>query len=337
MSQHRLHPQDFLPVRGEEYLSGLTPWISTMLSGARSLISAKIGVELLPCLPASRRETLKHLHLDAFVKVPGAVPSIVKTFIDCKQLTSLTITCLNRDWCLPKLDLQHLQLSTCRLQRLCAPSSLLLPLCRVELTLASEQILGWSQLWPQLQSHVSYISIEGFPGLLHRKFNSAGRLRAWPEGIGAFGGLQFLQIDCGEVGANAADDRLDLGHLAYVPHVSLRSQGSVRVSIPPCSWKVLQIETIGQLDVAIADAETFLRRIGTFSFTFPCDKKPHDLIDVLEVAEYEKRVALYRHCSTVSPMHEFPSKQVFVELSNHRRSPKDELSSAFLEALNSHK
>ncbi len=322
----------------EDYLSGLAPWITAMLAGARSLNSVKFGVELLPCLPASRREALKHLHLDAFLKVPGAVQSIVKALTDCKQLTSLTITCLNRDWLIPKLGLRHLRLSTCQLQRLCAPSSLLLSAGRAELTMAPEQITGWGRLWPQTKNNVSYISVEGFPGLLRRKFNSAGRLHAWPEGIDAFSGLQFLQIDCGEVGADAADGKPDLGHLAHIPHVSLRSQGSVRVSIPPCSWKVLQIETIGVLDVAIDNAVTFMRSIGMFSFIFSCDKETStetpDLDEMLWEARHETKLPLCEFCGRrSSPMHEHPGKEWVVVLSNHERGLQDESCSPFLESL----
>ncbi len=282
---HGLYLQEIGPVWSSAILSHLWKWITGMLSGASSLTSVQVGVELLPCLPPSRREALKNLHLDAYHESATAVRDILQVVKDCMHLTSLTITCLKQGWVIPELDLRHLvQLSTCRLQCLCAPGSLTLSRGRVELTVSPAQIHAWSKVWPQVQHHVRCISIGGYRYLARRAFNSAGALHAWPQGIDAFHGLQFLQINAGPVWPSGGIEVLELDHLAFIPHVSLRCQGSVEVNIATGSWKVLEIQTVVDCVVAIADVETFLKSVGMYSFTFPSNNEPTELIRQLREA-----------------------------------------------------
>ena len=305
-----------------------------MLSGASSLSSVRVGVELLPCLPVSRREALENLHLDAYLGSARAVRDILQAVKDCTHLTSLTITCLKEGWVIPELNLRPLLLlSTCRLQCLRAPRSLLLSRGRTELTIAPDQIRAWSKLWPKIQHHVRYISIEGYRHLTRSAFYSAGPLHAWPEGIDAFHGLQFLQIDCGPVWPSGGVQVLELGHLAYIPHVSLRCQGSVELNIATGSWKVLEIQTLIWFAVAIADVETFVKGVGVFSFTFPSNKEPSELLRELREASAVLEMPLYEYHSNFTPMREYESYEYLTELSNHEQGPQDTYQSPYLEAL----
>ena len=118
------------------------------------------------------------------------------------------------------------------------------------------------------------------------------RCNAWPQGIDAFHGLQFLQINAGPVWPSGGIEVLELDHLAFIPHVSLRCQGSVEVNIATGSWKVLEIQTVVDCVVAIADVETFLKSVGMYSFTFPSNNEPTELIRQLREAGAEMGIAI---------------------------------------------
>ena len=316
-------------------------WIPGMLSGATSLIDIRLGVELLPSLPASRREALEHLHVDAYFGRGRAGLDILQAIKECVNLRSLTITCLDKGLYIDELDLRHLaHLDTCRLQCLPAPARLSLSRGRVELTMTSEQVEAWSQLWPQIQPHVHFVKLEGYQHFTRSAFHSAGGLHAcdWPLGIDNFHGLQFLQINCDSVRASGEAEGDLLGHLSYIPHVLLRCQESVGANLSTGSWKVLEIHSAMVFDVTIADVETFMKSIGIFRFTFPANsnKQAAELLRQLRKAGAKTGMPLYESSSTFSPVLECPSNEVVVELSNHRRELQDDPCSPFLEALRRH-
>ena len=98
-------------------------------------------------------------------------------------------------------------------------------------------------------------------------------LSGWPQGIDAFDGLQFLQLNCGEVhdefkGCDFDYDALDLAHVAYIPHVSLWCKGATILKISKGSWKVLEVYGAGIGEFGLGDAKAFVEGTNTFSFTF---------------------------------------------------------------------
>ena len=327
--------QRFQPICPEKHLPHLKDGIVGMLEGAAGLTIATLGVELLPCLPVSRMEALNSLELNAYFKIPEA--DVIQALMQCKQLDSLTLACHTPGWYFTELDLRHLvHLGRCVFKGVPAPSSLLLPDGRVELEPAMklDHMAAWSKLWPQIQEHVRFISVEGYRHLSGSPFCSAGDLYVWPEGIDAFHGLQYLQINCYDVWPS--DDELDLAHLAYIPCVSLRAEGGLTLEISAGSWKVLEIQTMFACDVLISDAEAFLKSIGAFYFMFPFDeRRPCDLIEQLRTAEANTGVPLYEYRGASAPMQrdhdecELP----LVELSNYRRKSRELSDCGFLNAL----
>ena len=208
-------------------LQPLSPWILYMLSGASSLTYASLTAEMLPCLPEF--PTLESLHIDA--RDAMVVWDIARALVECHQLRSLTITChkKGKDTLVPELDLRHFKnLRGCHLKFVPAPLNLCLPRggLALELTVTPKQILAWSELWPNVRNHVQCITIEEYSHF-SRRAQPARVLHACPSGIGAFHGLQFLQLSC--EGTSACDSNvLDLAHLAY----SLMCQSVVRVASP---------------------------------------------------------------------------------------------------------
>ena len=303
-----------------------------MLEGATGLTIATLGVELLPCLPVSRKEALTSLRLEAYFKIPEA--NVIQALRQCKQLDSLTLVCHTPGWYFTELDLRHLvHLEDCTLKCLQAPNSLLLPEGEVELELAMtfDQIAAWSKLWPQIREHVRCISVEGYRHLSGFSFCSAGVLQEWPEGIDAFHGLQYLEIICDEVWPS--DDELDLACLAYIPHVSLRSKGGLTLKISTGGWKVLEVQTLLACDVSISDAEAFLRSTGKFYFMFPFEeRRPGELVEQLRTAEAKTGIPLYEYSNNSCPMqrHQDEPCSLLVELSNHKRDPYESFGTGFL-------
>ena len=250
----------------------LSPWFLAMLSGTSSLIHLRLGMEMLPCLPISRGKILESLHIDT--KDTMAVRDAMQAVMDYQRLRSLTIVFLSKgstyrtwnwDIHLPNLDLQRLMhLRYCHLKYMPAPDGLFLSQSELELTTLPEYITGWSKLWHRVQANVHSITIERYPD------SWLFSLHEWPEGIDAFHGLQFLQLNCGAVGRHwgAGREALDLAHIAYIPHVSLWCKSSVSLKISKGSWKVLEVFCRGFFSIPIDDATAFMEGTNTFSFTF---------------------------------------------------------------------
>ena len=292
-----------------------------MLSGASSLIHADLGVELLQCLPASRRKALHCLHLRASFKLDsGAEPDIIQAVTDCRKLRSLAIICNFHGWNLPKLDLRHLvHLSKCQLKLSPAPTEgIHMPPCEAKLTINLGDVAAWSKLWPQVQNHVHNIKVEGHP-YLSTGVVPARRLHGWPKGLDAFHGLQVLRMYCEEFKPRWNEKTLDLAHLAYIPHVSLHSKGDLNVKISKGSWKVLELQSMRAFDVAINDPTAFMECTGFFSFVFSCKNRPHALIEELERTGAEIGGSLYEYHDKCNSKRTDDSKERdsrLVELSN---------------------
>ncbi len=115
-----------------------------MLTGASSLTHVRLGVEMLPCLPTSKRISLENLHIDA--RDIWVVRDAIQAVMDYQQLRGLTVVCLNEgtwglDSRLPELDLRHLvHLRKCHLKYLPAPHELFLSRGELELTILPEHI-----------------------------------------------------------------------------------------------------------------------------------------------------------------------------------------------------
>ena len=243
-----------------------------MLIGATSLTHLRLGVEMLPCLPMSGRESLESLYIDT--KDTVVLRDAIKAVKDYQQLRSLTIVCLSegisyRTWDLnlhlPELHLQHLvHLRSCHLKYMPAPDRIVLLQGDLELTTLPEYIRTWSKRWHQIQAHVHSITIERYPD------SWLFSLREWPEGLDAFHGLQFLQLNCGEVAVDWMNgrDALDLAHIAYIPHVSFWCKGNMSLEISKGGWKVLEVFCGGLFSICMKDAKTFMEETDTFSFTF---------------------------------------------------------------------
>ncbi len=242
-----------------------------MLTGASNLNHLRLSVEMLPCLPTSKRKSLETLHIDA--KDNNAVRDAIQAVMDYQQMRSLTIVCLNEGRCgwdsrIPELVLGHLvHLRNCHLKYLPAPHGVVLSQGELEVTILPEHIGNWSKLWHQIQPHVDSITIERCPD------SWLFSLSGWPQGIDAFHGLQFLQLNCGEVHEEAVDwdsdrDALDLACVAYIPHVSLWCKGSMILKISKGSWRVVEVYCGGFFSMHIDDAKAFMEGTTTFSFTF---------------------------------------------------------------------
>ena len=312
-----------------------------MLTGATSIIGGQLGVNMLPRLQLSSRKLLEWLHLDAYFSRYGPILNIPKALADCKQLKDLQICCNSSDCTLPELDLQHLvRLRRCRLYCLPAPCKLTLPPCKVELTLFARDVAAWSKLWPRIKDHVCSITVGGEPYHATRVYSYLV-LYVWPEGIEAFRGLKFLQMHCEAILPHKRDGALDLDHLAYIPHVSLRSKGKLDVKISAGSWNLLDLQSIGSLNVAINNVEAFLKGTRAFHFVYASRRKPQDLIQTLTNAAGAIGKALYEHNDTYSPYskgHNCERDWPLVELSNCKPDP-DRLScgDAFLDAFAAYK
>ncbi len=293
-----------------------------MLSGASSLVHADLGVELLRCLPASRRKALHSLHLRACFKLDAtAEPDILQAVMDCRNLRSLAIFCNFHDWSLLKLDLRHLvHLSKCQLKLLPAPvDGIPLPQGEAKVTMDLGHVAAWSKLWPQVQGHVQSITVEGHPYLSGANL-PAGRLHGWPEGLDAFHGLQVLQMYRQQFRPFSNKGPLDLAHLAYIPHVSLHCKGDHDVKISRGSWKVLKLQSMKAFDLAISDPTTFMEGTGLFSFVFPCKSRPHALIEKLEETGAKIGDTLYEYhdkCASERMDHSKERDARLVEFSNH--------------------
>ena len=104
-----------------------------MLLEASRLRHVRLGLEMLPSLPVSRRKALKSLHIDVDMDVYGgygpqkfqqstSVLAISQALSDCQDLESLTISRNGPGLFLPHLELSHLlHLKKCRLHLLPAP------------------------------------------------------------------------------------------------------------------------------------------------------------------------------------------------------------------------
>ena len=262
--------QVFWPSRRS--LRPLSPWILYMLSGASGLKHATLAVELLLCLPDFT--TLESLHIDARDGRGMWDVSQALKQARCHQLVSRTITCHeeSRAAVVPELNLQHLvRLSNCHLKILPAPRLFSPPQGgpMLELIVAPEQVLAWSKSWQTIWDCVQCITVEGYPEYSHHT-RPAGLLVEWPPGIAVFHGSQFLQLSCEEMGCEYAGGALDLAQLSYIPHVTLCITGHLNVEIPKrgCNWKILRIKSEGVFSVLVEDAESFLRDIGKFYFSY---------------------------------------------------------------------
>ena len=301
--------QDLRPIakRSEAFPPQFQEWISGMLSGASNLRRVCLDVELLPCLPLSQRKVLKSLHLDACITQARAVPDVVQALMECQQLEELNITCSNNVCGLeiPVLDLRHLVgLRRCVFNGMPAPGDLLLSRGELDLCPSLDQLAAWSKLQHEVQDHVLYMDIF---------MPSTVVLKAWPQGIGAFRNIKFLQIDSFNVGPSADDGILDLAHFAYIPYVSLSCYRlSIRISTG--YWKILDIHS-GTFSVAFDDVKAFMKSIGAFSFKFASKDRPEDLIKKLKQAEADTGIALYEHLRS--------SSASWVVLSNIKPGPND--------------
>lgn len=304
-----------------------------MLAGASSLNGARLGVDMLKRLPLSRRKLLGWLDLDAYYTCHEAIVNCLKALTDCQQLKSFSLKCTHPYWGPIELNLRHLvQLSHCKLYFLPAPSSLLLPRCRLELVLFNHQIAAWSKLWPQVQHHVCCIEVGG-DSYLTSCADSALQLGAWPEAIGTFHGLQFLQIICREVSPYLGQGVLDLALVAYIPHVSLRSEGDLHVVVSAGSWDLLDLQSKGAFDVVIVDAEAFMKSTCAFYFTYTRKERPQDLIQMMWEAAIATGNALYEDDDTYSPLswgHNSERDSLLGVLSNCEPHPSEICYDAFL-------
>ena len=265
-----------------------------MLSGASSLTYATLTAEMLPCLP--ELPTLKSLHVHA--RGTMAVWDISHALMDCHQLRSLRVTCHEEGTAnmVPEMDLRHMvNLRECHLDCVPAPHKLCLPQGELVLkaTVTPDQMLSWNRLWDfgKVQNHVRCITVEGYPRFSQRA-QPARQLNAWPLDIAAFGGLQFLQLSCEGMSGNVGKRQvLDLAHLAYIPYVSIRSTGHLRIRISAGSWKVLEIKGEGAFSVHLDNATAFLDDVVTFYFMYPAvdytevfPTSPRDLSEELKHA-----------------------------------------------------
>ena len=162
----------------------------------------------------------------------------------------------------------------------------------MELAIQWYYVARWSELWHEVRDHVRSIRIEGYHPL-KRTSDPEGVLRAWPDGIDSFQGLQHLQMTFEQVQPHTGQDVIDLAHLAYIPHVSLRSKGDLSVRISRGNWKILDIQSFGAFNVAIDNAEAFIEGVSDFFFIFPSDKRPKHLIEKLRKARADLGTTLY--------------------------------------------
>ena len=312
--------QKFGPLVEERTVKLLSPWISCMLSGASSLEHADIGVELLQCLPASRRKALRSLYVRACFKLDArAEPDIQQAVMDCQQLRSLAIICNFHDWSFHQLDLRNLvHLRSCRLKLLPAPAQgVFLAQGETELTINLGHVTAWSKLWPQLQNSVHSMRVEGYPYLSGRTLPAA-RLQGWPEGLDAFHGLQVLHMFCREFRPYWSEGSLDLAHLAYIPHVSLHCKGDLDVKISKGTWKILKLQSTKAFALAISDPTAFMAGTEFFSFVFSCKNRPHAVIEELEKVGDETGATLYEYHDKCHSKHVTSKKHDFhlVKFSN---------------------
>ena len=125
-----------------------------------------------------------------------------------------------------------------------------------------DEIAAWSKMWCQVQAHVQSITVQGYPN------SRPVKLREWPRGIDALHGLQFLQLICTSVIGWGLGPDMDLADIAFVPHVSLYSEGRMFLKISKGTWRVLELECAGYCRVDIDDAKAFMEGTDTFSFIF---------------------------------------------------------------------
>ena len=261
-----------------------------MLSGTSSLRHVRLDVELLKCLPLSRREALRSLSVYACTTQARAVPDVVQAVLECQQLEELRIDCICCPLEFPVLDLRHLEpLSRCDFLSMPAPGSLLLSRGSIDLQPSLNQVAGWSKLQRQVRDRVLYMDIWA------RELEG---LQAWPPGIAAFHGIQFLHIECDDIQASTGDDMLDLAHLASIPHVSLRGR-NIGIKVSTGSWKLLELHSRGIFNVAFTDIKTFMKSMGAFYFKFDEEERPEDLIKKLEKAGADTGTVLHEHPDTL--------------------------------------
>ena len=260
-----------------------------MLSGSTGLTHANLAVEMLEFLPVSGRTTLKSLCLDACIEQAEAVPDIINVVSECQQLESLTIRCPLPGWHLPELDLQHLaHLRKCGLENVPAPGRVKLSFGKGQLSTSVERLAAWSKLRLQWRDCVYSISVCAWLD---------GPLQAWPEGITAFHGLQFLTLIYKSMVPSTSSDILDLAHFAHIPHLPLHSMGKLTVKISRGNWKVLQLESEDAFNVGISDVEAFMKSTGAFLFKFPSasGERPHVLIEQLRKAGSDMGTVIYEY------------------------------------------
>ena len=280
--------------------------MSGMLLDASRLRHVSLGLETLSHLPVSGRKALKSLHIDVDMDVYDrygphqfqqhtAMLGISQALMDCRDLESFTISRNGPGLFLPQLDLSHLlHLKKCSVQLFPAPYSLKLhsPEARLELAIQWYYVTRWSKLWHKVQDHVRRIKIDGYSPLTCT-YDREGVLRAWPDGITSFWGLQYLQMTYKEVQPHPGKAVVDLARLAYIPHVSLRSKGDLSVRISSGSWRVLDIQSLGTFNVAIDNAEAFIKSTDAFYFVFPSNRRPEHLSEKLGKVGADVGIKLY--------------------------------------------
>ena len=239
---------------------------------------------MLPHLPMSRRESLQSLHVDVqpdTAHLPYTIVAAISiALMECRHLKSFTISRSGPGLFLPELDLSHLRhLKTCRLQCLPAPYRIYMLKAKLELTIQYEYVTSWSKQWHQVQDHARCIKIEEYKSSIFKTKERV--LMAWPKGIDSFHGLQYLQMTYELVQPRSGDAVIDLACLAYIPHVSLRSKSDLSVRISSGSWKVLDIQSQGAFNIAIDNAEVFIKSTNAFYFIFPSNRKPENVIEKL--------------------------------------------------------
>ena len=298
----------------------LSSWVPTLLSSVRSLTTAHLDVEILPFLPAISLKALKKLYLDACIRDAEAVPNLVQAVKECQQLEELRVAChpaYSKGWYLPELDLRHLKhLRQCILIDLPAPGSFSLSHSDIDLYIQVGQCAAWSRLWHGVQSCGRCLTIGHDPQLNSSRAPPCGGgcpevLRTWPEGIEAFQGLNFLDMTC-ETLRPLGEDTLDLAHLAFIPHVRLRSNYGLFLRISKGCWNVLDIDSAGAFHLAIDNVQAFVRSTGSYLFSNNALLRQTDLVEKLESAHTGLQTQLYKD-SKISPMY----NHRITRLSNH--------------------
>ena len=230
----------------------LQPWISALLMGARKLTSLSIAADGIPWPPMLGLLSITQLEISMCQTKPW-IKTIAADLSFCSCLESLKIADTEirhhrSSMDLPDLFLQDITtLQSVELVGWYPKGKLTLPpgcLLRMVLLLDTAR-------WERLQRKASLTSM---------LYLSCMDMLAFPAGLWAMSGLQYLALHCKDM-----QDQ-DLAALKHIPHVYLGFESFSTFRLTSGSWQSLHLHGPAGFSIHFSNADTFVRYTKRFHY-----------------------------------------------------------------------